>query len=140
MSSGLNSGDRYLTNHLHMTIRYLERYDWPFSLLDSCFSSLLGRPSHATIKKSDDKSYVVYFEIPGFKQDEVKLEIDGPLLTVRAENTQRSYTETLSLLSLGRDFDTDTVSAELRDGILKVTLARKALPEPRKVPIKSSVS
>lgn len=120
---------------------YLHRYDWPFSTLDSyfhstLFSSLFDYAPHAIIKSEDDKSYTLVFDVPGFKQDEVNVEVDNSYLTVSAKNKTRSYSQSVYL---GHEIDAAAPEAELKDGVLTVTLARRVLPEPRKVPIKSSV-
>lgn len=118
-------------------------HDWPsIFALDSYFSpsffrSFFDYDAHTYARKSDDgKSYSLSFDVPGFKHDEISVKIENGVLTVSAENKARSYSQSVSL---GRELDTSAPEAELKNGVLEVKLAHKVLPEPRKIPIKSSV-
>ncbi len=121
----------------------LQRYDWPSVFtLDSYFYPSFLRPFFdieplaAFAKSSYNKSYSISFDVPGFKADEVNVEIQDGFLTVDAKNKTRSYRQSISL---PRELDTSAPNAELKDGVLSVQLARKQLPQSQKIAIKSGV-
>ena len=88
-----------------------------------------------------DKEYAITVEIPGVDEKDVKLELAKDTLTIRGEKKQekeekdknyyrmeRSYGSFQRLLSLPDDADQDSIKAKFKNGVLKVTMLRKALP------------
>src|SRR5690625_159529 len=43
--------------------------------------------------KEDENAYVVHAELPGVKKDDIHVEIEGGLVTIKAEVTQEETTE-----------------------------------------------
>lgn len=97
--------------------------------------------------KHDDKNYYIRAVVPGFTEDELKVEIMGKAFTIsgkhevtKEENehyssSRSSFSQTLYL---GSDAKVDEVSAEHKDGILVVTVPRNELTKikTKTVPIK----
>jgi len=88
-----------------------------------------------------DKEYAINIEIPGVDEKEVKLELANDTLTIRGEKKQekeekdknyyrmeRSYGSFQRVLSVPEDADQDSIKAKFKNGVLKVTMLRKALP------------
>jgi HSP20 family protein len=92
-------------------------------------------------------------ELPGFRPDDVEvsavegiLTIHGTRNAVRSEGEQeryhlveRSYGSFLRRFQLPEGVDTDKIEAEVTDGMLQVHIPRTALPEPKKIQIKTRV-
>jgi len=90
--------------------------------------------------KEDDKSYTVRAEIPGVKKDDIKVDIDGNLVSVRAEIKQekeekkgekvvyseRTYGMASRSFTLPAEVDAKGAKAEYKDGLLSLTLPKKA--------------
>ncbi len=127
----------------------------PFGDLDEFERSFFGRNDVAEFKTDiteNEKEYVLEAELPGFKKEDIKVDIDNNYLTVFAERKssndekdkkgnvirrERSYG------SFSRSFDitgvkTDDITAEYCDGILKLTLPKKEeiIPKTRRLEIK----
>lgn len=100
-----------------------------------------------------DKDYNITVEIPGVDEKDVKLEIANDILTIQGEKKQeneekgknyyrmeRSYGSFQRTLSLPEDADQDGVKATFKNGILNVTIPRKALPKPevKQIEVKSA--
>jgi len=95
----------------------------------------------------DGDHYVLTADMPGVDPGSVDIDVDGQLLTIRAERTlgegdgvkwitrERTAGTFLRQLSLGQGIDTDRISASYRNGVLSVTIpvSEKALP--RKVAV-----
>lgn len=92
---------------------------------------------------STNKEYRISVEVPGVDEKDVKLELsqDGTL-TIRGEKKQereekdrdyyrveRSYGSFQRVLSLPEDADQDNINANFKNGVLMVTVPRKALPK-----------
>ena len=87
-------------------------------------------------------------EIPGVKIEEVEVSFDNGELTLKGEKKfegsesatlhrrERLYGTFTRTLQLPWDVKADQISAELKDGILTVTLPKAEAAKPRKVAIK----
>ena len=105
----------------------------------------LALPAEADIKmkidvKEDDKAFTVHAEIPGVKKEDIHVEVDNDRVSLRAELKQekeekkgekvvyseRSYGMASWSSSVPVDVDANAVNAEYKDGILNLTLPKKA--------------
>lgn len=93
----------------------------------------------------------VMVAVPGFKADEIEVSIKDNLLIVSGETSSRSETNDenifynewqsdrfLRKLVLPEVVDADGVQATVKDGILKLTLTKKAQVEAAKVAVKGA--
>ena len=99
--------------------------------------------------REDDKSYTVYAEIPGVKKDDLHVSIEGNQISINAETKQgkevkeggrvlhseRYYGKALRSFSLGSEVDESASCAKYSDGILELTLPKKAVSSARKLVI-----
>jgi HSP20 family protein len=91
----------------------------------------------------NDKSYTVRAELPGVRKEDVRVEIDGNRVTisadVRKDHEQKEQGEKGRVLvretyrgsasrtfTLAHDIDEGATSARLEDGLLKLTLPKRA--------------
>lgn len=95
-------------------------------------------------------AYRVRAELPGVSKDDVTVELENGLLTIRGEKkSQRdeknekgrrlecSYGAFSRSFSLPQDADSDQIAAKFKDGVLDVTIKRSAASKPKQVAIKS---
>jgi HSP20 family protein len=106
--------------------------------------------SFRTDIKEVEGGYELSAELPGFKKEDLKINIDGDLLTIEAERREESEEEREGYLRRERrygsfkrsfgieDIDHDKIDAEYTDGILKLTLPKKeeVLPQVTSIEIK----
>lgn len=89
-----------------------------------------------------DKEYTISVEVPGVDEKGIKIEIADDTLTIRGEKKQekedkdkdyyrmeRSYGSFQRVLSLPEDADQNGVAATFKNGVLSVTMPRKAAPK-----------
>jgi HSP20 family molecular chaperone IbpA len=95
----------------------------------------------------DGDAYRVIVELPGVAESDVVIDLEGSALTVHA--TRPAYAEGTRLLyqgrfaerafekqfTLGDDIDRSHVAAQLRNGLLQITLPRKAEEKPRRIAV-----
>jgi HSP20 family protein len=85
----------------------------------------------------DEKEYVVKAEIPEMKKEDIKLNVHNDLLTITGERkyekeekgkkyhrVERAYGSFLRSFTLPEDADGSKVSAEYKDGLLKVHIPK----------------
>ena len=95
------------------------------------------------------KEYWLKAELPGLTSDQVKVTVDNGLLTLSGERSfssdhkdekhhrvERSYGSFSRTFSLPDDVVTEQISADCKDGILKVRLPKAEAKKPEPISIK----
>ncbi len=99
--------------------------------------------------KEDDKAYVVHAEIPGVKRDDINVTIDGNQVAISAEvkrqkeekqgekllRSERYYGKVYRAFSLAQEVDEAGAQARYADGVLELTLPKKAVVTARRLAI-----
>ena len=128
----------------------------PFRDLDRVAANLLdsrqGPRSMPIDLYRDGDHYVLAADLPGIDPGSVDVDIDGQLLTIRAERTTRS-TDGVKWLAkerangsfhrqftVGDGIDRSAISAQYDNGVLSVTLPVSEKAKPRKVEVVTSVA
>ena len=125
-------------------------YD-PFRELDRFASSLLdarrGPRRMPMDLYRDGDHYVLSADLPGIDPGSVDIDVDGQLLTIRAERTltegdgvkwitrEREAASFLRQLNLGQGIDTDGIAATYSNGVLTVTIPVSEKARPRTVQV-----
>jgi HSP20 family protein len=85
-------------------------------------------------------AYLVTADLPGVKKEDIHVDIDGAQVTLTAEvkrekevaegervlHTERSYGKTSRSFALPQEIDETKAEAKFRDGVLELTLPKKA--------------
>ena len=94
-----------------------------------------------------DQSLTVVLEMPGVARESVNVELADGVLTIEGrinfakyEGLQPVYTEYnighyVRTFELSRDIQHDRISAELKDGVMTVTLPKAEKAKPRKIKV-----
>lgn len=106
------------------------------SLFDDAFSGFksLGMAS----KKAEDGSLLITVDVPGIKEEDLTLELQDNTVVIKGERKTATASSSMNkMFSLPEDADPASIKAELKDGILTLTVAPKALPskDVKKIPI-----
>lgn len=126
-----------------------------FTPFDDSFDELLrgffvrpmafeGAPQAAQAIRVDvresEKDYVVHAEIPGVKKEDIHVTIDAEQVAISAETrnerevkegervlrAERHYGKVYRAFTLGQPVDEDRATAKYADGVLELTLPKKA--------------
>ena len=105
------------------------------------------QPIRVDVRETAD-AYTVSAELPGVKKDEIAVEIEGNEVTISAETRRESAKEgekwlrverfagkTARRFALPQDLDEAKAVAKFTDGVLELTLPKKAAVTGRKVEI-----
>ncbi|WP_194410588.1 Hsp20/alpha crystallin family protein [Microbacterium cremeum] len=130
-------------------------YD-PFRDLDRLASSLFdtrrGPRRMPMDLYRDGDHYVLTADLPGIDPGSVDIDVDGQLLTIRAERTlstgdgvkwitrEREAASFLRQLNLGQGIDTERISASYSNGVLSVTIPVSEQAKPRKIEVMAESS
>ena len=95
----------------------------------------------------DGDHYVLTADMPGIDPGSVDIDVDGQLLTIRAERTltegegvkwitrEREAVSFLRQLNLGQGIDTEHIAANYGNGVLSVTIPVSEKAKPRKIAV-----
>ena len=99
--------------------------------------------------KEDEKAYTVHADIPGVKKEDIQVDVEGGQVSIRAEvkresekkdgekvlHSERYYGMVSRSMSLPLEVDTQGAKAEYKDGVLNLTLPKKAAKSARRVSV-----
>ena len=125
------------------------RFD-PFNeLVDDLFKGFFVRPMYGPQEAlprmrvevaEKNGGYTVTAELPGAKKEDIQVDVDGAQVTLSAEvkrekeinegdrllHTERQYGKVSRSFTLPVELDEDKVEATFKDGVLQLTLPKKA--------------
>jgi len=127
----------------------------PFSDLDRIAQALAGAQGTAPRLMPVDlfrekEQYVLSADLPGIDPGSIDIDVDGQLLTIRAQRTadsregskwlthERPHGSYLRQFSLGEGVDVEKISAVYDNGVLNVIVPVSEKARPRKVAVLSS--
>ncbi len=97
----------------------------------------------------DDKEYLIKAELPEVKKEDVKLTIEDNVLSISGERKyekeekgrkyhrmERAYGSFMRSFTLPDDADGSKVSAEYKDGVLKVHVPKSEKAKPKAIEVK----
>ena len=96
-----------------------------------------------------DNAYVLRGDLPGVKKDDINITIDGDTVAIAAEvknekdvkdgervlRSERHYGKLYRAFTLGQAVDETTAQARYADGVLELTLPKKAAAQAKRVTI-----
>ena len=113
----------------------------------------LGNAPEAPTLKLDVKEkngeYLVHAELPGIRKEDIHVHIDGNTVSISAERkqekevkdgertlrTERYFGKVSRSFQLGQDIDDGAASAKFTDGVLELTLPKKAATQSKRLTI-----
>lgn len=129
----------------------ITRFD-PFNeLVDDLFKGFLVRPMYEGAQapalprikvdvSEKEGAYLVVADLPGAKKEDIRVDIDGAQVTLSAEvkrereakegervlHSERVYGKSSRSFTLPQEIDEAKAEAKFRDGVLELTLPKKA--------------
>ncbi len=97
----------------------------------------------------NDNAYTLRAEVPGVKKDDIQITIDGDTVAIGAEvknekevkngeralRTERYYGKVYRAFTLGQPVDETSAAAKYADGVLELTLPKKAAVQAKRITI-----
>lgn len=97
----------------------------------------------------DDKEYLIKAELPEVKKEDVKVTVENGVLTITGERkfekeekgrkyhrVERAYGTFVRSFTLPDDADANKVTAEFKDGVLKVSVIKSESAKPKQIEVK----
>jgi len=125
---------------------------WPslrhFPLMQSTGEGLPGRWAPSIDIAESEKEYVVTVELAGANKDDVKVEVQDGVLTLRGEKrsereekeeerryVERTYGSFARSFTLPANADGDQVRASFREGVLSVEIPKRDQEKPKAIEV-----
>lgn len=96
----------------------------------------------------DSDRIVLTAELPGFREEQVDIQVDNGILTIKGERefektdetlnyhqVERSYGQFAHSFTLPNTVDTNSVKARFEQGLLTIELPKRQEAKPRRIPI-----
>jgi HSP20 family protein len=121
------------------------------NLIDQFFGPTSGRGIQAYFVPAsvweDSDSYHVEMDVPGVSRENVELTYEKGTLRITTERSapeeqrtglvdERRYGRVTRTVTLPESIDPDSIAAELTNGVLHVTVAKKPEAQPKRIEIK----
>jgi HSP20 family protein len=147
---GLSGGCSQLHTIRKGTLHMAMSFD-PFTELDRFSSAVLSaksaaKPMPVDLFREGDR-YVLTADLPGVDPGSVDVDVDGQLLTIRAQRPAESRSRTswlvqerphgtyLRQFSVGEGVDVDKIAATCDDGVLSLVIPITEKAKPRKIEV-----
>ena len=112
-----------------------------------------GEWSPAVDIQETDQALTFAVELPGIKPGDVEVTATDGMLTIRGERTwgkqeqadgryhlvERNYGSFVRQFQLPQGVDTDKIQADVEDGMLRVSIPKAAMPQPKRIPVRAVV-
>lgn len=99
--------------------------------------------------KETSEGYEVHAELPGMKKEDIHVHIDGPVVSISAERkqekevkegekvlrTERYFGKVSRSFQLGQEIDEAKAAAKFKDGVLELSLPKKAEAQAKRLTI-----
>ena len=107
-------------------------------------------PAQFRVEVSEnEQAYVIRAEIPGVRKEDINISIDGDQVAISAEvknekdlkegerllRSERYYGKVYRAFALGQPVDDNAAAAQYQDGILELTLPKKAAAAAKRISI-----
>lgn len=113
------------------------------------FGSQPDAPAIVIDVKEQEKNYLVHAEIPGVRKEDIHVAVEGTVVSVTAERreekdvkqgervlrTERYFGKVSRSFQLAQEIDETQVTARYADGVLELSLPKKAATQARKITI-----
>jgi HSP20 family protein len=121
-----------------------------FSDFDDIFEGALSEWRQPNFDvEENEKSYLLTVDLPGVRQEDVKIDLNGRMLTISGERKretksdekdkvqrfERSYGKFTRSFTLPETVDANNIAADLENGELKLTIPKSEQAKPRSIQI-----
>ncbi len=100
--------------------------------------------------KEDEDKFVIHADIPGVKPEEIDINMEGGVITIKGEKETEAKTEKEGYKRVERTFgsfyrrfslpdtaDPDAISAKSKHGVLEITIPKREAVKPKKINVMS---
>jgi HSP20 family protein len=88
----------------------------------------------------DDQKFELYADLPGVKQEDLDIQVEKDVLTIKGERKLERKGERVAgafsrAFTLPKHVDVEKIAATLKDGVLTLTLPKRPEAQPRQIKV-----
>ncbi len=88
----------------------------------------------------DDQKFELYADLPGVKQEDLDIQVEKDVLTIKGERKIERRGERVAgafsrAFTLPKHVDVEKIAASLKDGVLTLTLPKRPEAQPRQIKV-----
>ncbi len=88
----------------------------------------------------DDQKFELYADLPGVKQEDLDIQVEKDVLTIKGERKLERRGERVAgafsrAFTLPKHVDVEKIAAMLKDGVLTLTLPKRPEAQPRQIKV-----
>jgi HSP20 family protein len=84
----------------------------------------------------DDQKLELYADVPGVKQEDLDIVVEKDVLTIKGERKGTRFAGTFErAFTLPKHVDAEKIQAKLENGVLTLTLPKRAEAQPRQIKV-----
>jgi len=88
----------------------------------------------------DDQKFELYADLPGVKQEDLDIQVEKDVLTIKGERKLERKGERVAgafsrAFTLPKHVDVEKIAASLKDGVLTLTLPKRPEAQPRQIKV-----
>ena len=101
--------------------------------------------------QESDEALTFAVELPGIKPGDLEVTASDGMLTIRGERTwgreqetdgryhlvERNYGSFIRQFQLPQGVESDRIQADVEDGVLRVSIPKAAMPQPKRIPVRA---
>lgn len=116
--------------------------------LQSDLDSLFGTTTQGRVNgftpavdvAEDEQKFELYADLPGVKQEDLDIQVEKDVLTIRGERKlerrgERAAGAFSRAFTLPKHVDAEKIAASLKDGVLTLTLPKRPEAQPRQIKV-----
>merc|ERR1712232_569645 len=101
------------------------------------------KPTSVHLQKTDE-AYLIFIDVPGVKQEDMQMQLTDKNETLLLSGVRKFLSTSEEVdeakfekhFRIGHDVDVEMITADLSNGVLKITAPKKEAPSPVTIPIK----
>lgn len=129
--------------------RLFDDFERLFGDFDSLYQQRAAERSPTIETRATESGYEVSAALPGATQDDIKVDVHNGILTISGERNvavpegyrvsrrERASVKFTRSIHLPDNVDDTAIQAEMKDGLLRITLPKRPEVEPRQIPIRA---
>lgn len=88
-------------------------------------------------RMNEDGQYEIVINVMGHEPKNIDVVSDGNYITVKAETEENSFANSINLkMTVPRDFDSETIDAEIKNGILRILVDKKESKKTKSIKVR----